>query len=197
MVGRFTTSRLPCTGSPSSLSVSSPRGGAFWPPAIGPSTMKPSTRPFDVRASPHAGEHRTVQCRARRHPDRRQQVQADHAAMALPGEPDLHARREHRERLTLARDARAVHRLEADTGGTAPPRRVQRTGNSHRAPTARHHRPGTAPSRDAGDYRDHRPAAVARRPWRAQCRRPHRAVPPSTPHMPASRWRRRCPCRPG
>ena len=34
-------------GSPCSFSVSLPRGGALWPPAVGPSTMNPSTFPFD------------------------------------------------------------------------------------------------------------------------------------------------------
>ena len=48
---RSTTSRSPYTGSPVAESAGLPRGGALWPPAVGPSMMKPSTRPFALRWS--------------------------------------------------------------------------------------------------------------------------------------------------
>ena len=41
-----TRSRSPYTGSPAGSSCGLPRGGALWPPAVGPSTTKPSTLPF-------------------------------------------------------------------------------------------------------------------------------------------------------
>ena len=43
-------SRSPYTGSPAALSWSLPRGGALWPPAVGPSMTRPSTRPLARRS---------------------------------------------------------------------------------------------------------------------------------------------------
>ncbi len=47
---RSASSLSPYTGSPRSVWRLSPRGGALWPPAVGPSTTKPSTRPFPFLA---------------------------------------------------------------------------------------------------------------------------------------------------
>ncbi len=46
-----TLSRSPYIGSPDSFNCSLPRGGALWPPAVGPSTTNPSTFPLARRSS--------------------------------------------------------------------------------------------------------------------------------------------------